>query len=74
MEVLITGIEGFVASYLAKLYFGKAKVHGTYLDEPKEKNQELKKELEKLLNFLNYKNRNFCKKKLKDILKKYFEN
>ena len=40
--------------------------------EPKNENQELKKELEKLLNFLNYKNRNFCKKKLKDILKEYF--
>ncbi len=37
MNVLITGIEGFVGPYIAELYFGKANVHGTYLLESEEK-------------------------------------
>ena len=36
--------------------------------------ENLKKDLEKLRKFLNYKNANFCKKKLELILHHYFGN
>ncbi len=37
MKVLITGVDGFVAPYLAKLYLNKANVHCTYLHKPENK-------------------------------------
>ncbi|MFW9973446.1 MAG: hypothetical protein ACFFDF_24895 [Candidatus Odinarchaeota archaeon] len=36
--------------------------------------EELKEDLEELRKYLNYKNHNFLKKFLDNILKKYFEN
>ena len=39
-----------------------------------ERDQELKKKLKQLRTFLNYKNSNFCKKKLDEIIRKYFKN
>lgn len=41
-------------------------------NKSQEKSIELKKELEKLRKFLNYKKSNFCKKILDEIIKNYF--